>query len=261
MKIEGSGVIVAGGGSGLGLATAIALRAAGARVGVLDMNPGGWDGAYAEADVSDEEAVERAFDALAPAIGTLRVMLNTTGRQPSRGGGTSHVGISAGPGRTVTAAAFRRALEVNTLGSFILSQSAAERMIAASADDQGERGVIINTSTTVSFEGQIGTTAYAASKGAINSMTLPLAREFARYGVRVVTIAPGLFETPMFSNAKGPMVEWLRGLVQFPKRPGDASEYADCVRAVVENRMFNGDVIRLDGALRVPAGEHVWWES
>jgi len=261
MKIEGSGVIVAGGGSGLGHVTAVALREAGAKVGVLDMNPGAWDGPYAEADVSDEDAVERAFDALAPDIGTLRVMLNTTGRQVTRGGGTSHVGLCAGPGRTVTAAAFRRALEVNTLGSFILLQAAAERMIAADPDDHGERGVIINTSTTVSLEGQLGTAAYAASKGGVNAMTLPLAREFARHGVRVMTIAPGIFETPMFSNARGPMVDWLRGLVEFPDRPGHPQEYADCVRTIVENRMFNGDVIRIDGALRVPAGRHDWWES
>jgi 3-hydroxyacyl-CoA dehydrogenase/3-hydroxy-2-methylbutyryl-CoA dehydrogenase len=251
MKIDGSGVIVAGGGSGLGLATAQALRDAGARVGVLDMKQGGWDGAFAQADVADAESIERAFDALAGATGPLQVLLNTTGM--------GHSGLSAGPGRKVTAEGFRRVLDVNTLGSFLLAQAAAERMIPGEADDQGERGVIINTSSIVAMEGQIGTAAYAAAKGGINAMTLPLAREFARYGIRVMAIAPGIFETPMFSNAKGPMVDWLRGLVQFPDRPGDAGEFADGVRAIVENRMFNGTVIRLDGAYRVGPGRSDWW--
>lgn len=251
MKIEGSGVIVAGGGSGLGLVTAQALRESGARVGVLDMKRGGWDGAFAEADVADPESIERAFDALAAATGVVRVLLNTTG--------TGHSGLSAGPGRKVTAEGFRRVLDVNTLGSFLLAQAAAERMIASEADDQGERGVIINTSSIVAMEGQIGTAAYAAAKGGINAMTLPLAREFARYGIRVMTIAPGIYETPMFSNAKGPMVEWLREQVQFPDRPGDASEFAEGVKAIVTNRMFNGSVVRLDGAYRVPPGRSDWW--
>lgn len=261
MNIEGSGVVVAGGGSGLGHAAACALRDAGAKVGVIDMRQGAWDGVFAVADVSDADAVERAFDALAPTIGVLRVMLNTTGRQPALGGGASHVGISAGPGRSVTAAAFRRALEVNTLGSFILTQAAAERMIAADADDQGERGVIINTSSIVAMEGQIGTAAYAASKGGINAMTLPLAREFAPFGVRVMAIAPGIFETPMFSNAKGPMVDWLNRQVQFPARPGAPDEFAQAVSSIVENRMFNGTVLRIDGAMRVPPGRREWWGS
>lgn len=253
MKIEGSGVIVAGGGSGLGNVTANLLRDAGAKVGVLDLKRGVWDGAFAEADVADEHSVEGAFDALAPATGVVRILLNTTG--------TGHSGLSAGPYRKVTAAGFRRVLDVNTLGSFILAQVAAEHMLAADPDVQGERGVIINTSSIVAMEGQIGTAAYAAAKGAINAMTLPLAREFARYGIRVMTIAPGIFETPMFSNAKGPMVDWLREQVQFPRRPGEASEFAEGVRAIVENRMFNGTVVRLDGAYRVPPGRSDWWEG
>lgn len=252
MKIEGNGVIVAGGSSGLGLATALHLRDRGAQVGVIDQRRGdGWDGPFAQADVADDVAVERAFDALAPDIGTLRILLNTTG--------TGHSGLSAGPGRKVTAAGFRRVLEVNTLGSFILAQAAAERMIASDPDEAGERGVIVNTSSIVALEGQIGTAAYAAAKGGVNAMTLTLAREFARYGVRAMVIAPGIFETPMFTNAKGPMVDWLRDQVQFPSRPGDASEFAAMVAHIVENRMLNGEVIRLDGAYRVPPGRHDWW--
>lgn len=251
MRIEGSGIIVAGGGSGLGHRTATMLRDAGARVGVLDLKPGAWDGAFAEADVADQASVARAFDALAPAVGTLRVLLNTTG--------TGHSGLSAGPGRKVTAAGFRRVLDVNTLGSFILAQAAAERMIGSDADEEGERGVIVNTSSIVAQEGQIGTAAYAAAKGGIDAMTLPLAREFARYGVRVLTIAPGIYETPMFSNARGPMVDWLREQVQFPRRPGHADEFAEAVLHMIHNRMFNGTTFRIDGAYRVPPGRSDWW--
>ena len=261
MEIAGSGAVVAGGGSGLGLAAAQMLRAGGAAVGVLDLDRGDWDGPFAAADVADEDAVERALDALAPDVGTLRILLNTTGRQPARGGGASHVGLTAGPGRSVTAAAVRRALDVNALGAFILTQAAAERMIAASPMTGGERGIIVNTSSIVAMEGQIGTVAYAASKGAINAMTLPLAREFARYGVRVMAIAPGIFDTPMFANARGAMVDWLRAQTQFPPRPGLSEEFAAAVRAIVQNPMFNGDVVRLDGAMRVPPGEHDWWRS
>lgn len=259
MKIEGTAVVVAGGGSGLGHAAACALRDAGAAVGVLDMHRGAWDGAFAAADVADEQAVDRALTQLERDTGRLRALLNTTGRQVGAGGGTSHTGLCAGPGRTVTADAFRRTLEVNTLGSFILSQAAAERMIPADPDAAGERGVIIHTSSIVATEGQIGTAAYAASKGGIDAMTLPLAREFARYGVRVVTIAPGIFETPMFANARGPMVDWLREQVQFPARPGEPGEFAQAVRAVIENPMFNGTVLRVDGAYRVPPGRTDWW--
>ena len=251
MKIEGNGAIVAGGGSGMGLDVAQRLRAAGAKVGVIDLKPGGWDGDWAEADVADEATVERAFDKLTPIVGTPRMLLNTTG--------TGHSGLSAGPGRKVTAAGFRRVLDVNTLGSFILIQAAAERMIAADPDEEGERGVIINTSSIVAQEGQIGTAAYAAAKGGIDAMTLPLAREFAQYGVRVMTIAPGIYETPMFTNAKGPMVAWLREQVQFPKRPGHPSEFTDAVLHMFGNRMFNGTTFRIDGAYRVPPGRSDWW--
>jgi 3-hydroxyacyl-CoA dehydrogenase / 3-hydroxy-2-methylbutyryl-CoA dehydrogenase len=251
MNIDGSGVIVAGGGSGLGHASALALRDAGAKVGVIDLRQGAWDGAFAEADVVDEASVGRAFDALAPETGTLRVLLNTTG--------AGHSGLSAGPGRKVTGAGFRRVLEVNTLGSFLLAQAAAERMIASDPDEEGERGVILWTSSIVAQEGQIGTAAYAAAKGGIDAMTLPLAREFARYGIRVLTIAPGIYETPMFSNANGPMVDWLREQVQFPRRPGHASEFADAVVHMIGNRMFNGTTFRIDGAYRVPPGRSDWW--
>lgn len=251
MRIEGSGAIVAGGGSGLGHATAVALRDAGARVGVLDLARGAWDGEAALADIADEAAVDWAVAALDAAIGPVRIVVNTTG--------VGHSGLSAGPGRRVTAAGFRRVLDVNTLGSFILAQAVAERMIAREPDEAGERGVIVNTSSIVAQEGQIGTAAYAAAKAGIDGMTLPLAREFAPHGIRVLTIAPGIYETPMFTAAKGPMVAWLREQVQFPARPGHAGEFADAVLHLVHNRMFNGTTVRIDGAYRVPPGRSDWW--
>ncbi len=242
---------MAGGGSGLGLATAQFLQERGAKVGVLDLRRGAWTGPFAMADVADEAQVSAAFDTLGQELGVIRSLLNTTG--------VGHSGLSAGPGRKVTAAGFRRVLEVNTLGSFILAQALVERLVDAEPDAQGERGVIVNTSSIVAMEGQIGTAAYAAAKGGVNAMTLPLAREFARFGIRVATIAPGIFETPMFSNARGPMVDWLRDQVQFPSRPGDAIEFAEMVAHIAQNRMVNGTVVRLDGAYRVPPGRHDWW--
>lgn len=227
------------------------LHRQGAKVGVLDLKRGSWDGPFGKADVADEDQVGTAFDALRMELGPVRGLLNTTG--------IGHSGLSAGPGRKVTADGFRRALEVNTLGSFILAQAMVERLIDEEPDAAGERGVIVNTSSIVAMEGQIGTAAYAAAKGGVNAMTLPLAREFARFGVRVVTIAPGIFETPMFSNARGPMVDWLRDQVQFPDRPGDAIEFAEMVAHITHNRMMNGTVVRLDGAYRVPPGRHDWW--
>ena len=254
MRIAGSGIIVAGGSSGLGLETARHLEQAGAVVAILDMKPNpDWAGPFAAADVSDADQVSAAIDTLVARLPGLHALVNTTG--------TGHSGLSAGPGKKVTAEGFRRVLDVNTLGSFLLAQAAAERMIDNAPDPDGERGIIVNTSSIVAMEGQIGTAAYAAAKAGIHGMTLPLAREFARHGIRVMAIAPGIFETPMFSNARGPMVDWLREQVQFPARPGDASEFAGFVAHVIENRMLNGTVVRLDGAYRVPPGRHDWWED
>lgn len=255
MKITDSGVLVTGGASGLGLAAAQALRSAGARVGVIDIaGPGGWDGAFQQADVSDDEGVRRAFAALRPEIGELRALVNPAG--------TSGSGLCIGPGPTVDLARFRRALEVNTLGSFIMCRLAAQEMAGLEPNEDGERGVLINVSSIVSLEGQLGTAGYAAAKGGINAMTLPLAREFAPFGIRVMTVACGIFETPMFragGSAKGGMVEWLLDQVQFPARPGHPSEFAAMVRHIIENPMLNGDVLRLDGAFRVPPGTRQMW--
>lgn len=256
MQVAGSGVVVTGGASGLGLATARLLREAGARVGVIDIQGAGdWDGDFHRADVSDEAQVQAAFDALAPRLGPLRAMVNPAG--------TGGSGLSAGPGATLEVARFRRSLEVNTLGSFIMCKTAAGLMLGNEPDTNGERGVLINVSSIVAMEGQLGTSAYAAAKGGINAMTLPLAREYAPLGIRVMTIAPGIFETPMFraGGASNGMVPWLEEQVQFPARTGRPEEFAALVRHILENPMLNGEVIRLDGAFRVPPGTRAMWSS
>lgn len=253
MEIAGKGVVITGGASGLGLATARALTQAGARVGVIDReSPGGWDGAFAAADVSDAAAVEAAFAALRAETGPVYAVVNCAG-----GGGS---GLCVGPGATLTPEIFARALMVNTLGSFNCCRAAAAGMIGNAPDAAaGERGVLINIASIVAHEGQVGTSGYAAAKGGILAMTLPLAREFAQFGIRVMTISPGIFETPMFQNAKGPMVTWLREQVQFPHRAGDAPEFAKMVAHIISNPFLNGEVIRLDGAFRVPAGDAAWF--
>jgi 3-hydroxyacyl-CoA dehydrogenase/3-hydroxy-2-methylbutyryl-CoA dehydrogenase len=255
MKIEGSGFVVTGGASGLGLAAAKALRERGAQVGVLDVAEcGGWDGAFAKADVSNEEQVAAALASLKAELGPVRGMLNAAG-----GGGA---GLCLGDDATLTVAGFRRSLEINALGSFIMATHVGRLMLESEPDHNGERGVLINVSSIVALEGQMGTAGYACSKGGINAMTLPLAREFARFGIRVMTIAPGIFETPMFNaggDALGVMNRGLREAVQFPARPGDPSEFGAAVAHIVENPMFNGHVLRLDGAYRVPPGDPSWW--
>lgn len=251
MQLAGAGVVVSGGGSGLGLASARRFREAGARVGVIDLAPGDWDGPFARADARVEREVAAGFDDLATEIGAVRGALNCAGA-----GGS---GLCAGPGATLDVDTFRRVLEIHALGAFVICKVAAERMFGNPPDAADERGVLVNVSSIVAMEGQVGTSAYAAAKGGVNAMTLPLAREFAPFGVRVVTIAPGIFETPMFTQAKGRMVAWLREQVQFPARPGQPDEFAAMVRSVFENPMLNGEVIRLDGAFRVPPGEREWW--
>jgi 3-hydroxyacyl-CoA dehydrogenase/3-hydroxy-2-methylbutyryl-CoA dehydrogenase len=255
MDVAGRGIVVTGGASGLGLASAQLLREAGAHVGVIDVaGRGGWDGAFQQADVSDEAGVRQALAALRAELGELRGLVNPAGASGS--------GLCIGPDKTAGVERFRRALEVNTLGSFIMCTQMAEAMLEMQPDENGERGVLILVSSIVSLEGQLGTAGYAAAKGGINAMTLPLAREFAPWGIRVMTIAPGIFETPMFragGSARGGMVEWLEEQVQFPARPGHPREFAAMVRHIFANQMLNGFVLRLDGAYRVPAGSHAMW--
>jgi len=244
---------VTGGGSGLGGATAAALAGAGARVVIVDLPqsrgaehaaslPNG--ARFAPADVTDEAAVERAV-AMADEDGGLRVLVNCAGLGPA----AKVVGRDGAP---MPMEHFTRIVSVNLLGTFNCIRLAAARMVRAAPDDDGERGVIVNTASIAAFDGQIGQSAYSASKGGIVGMTLPLARDLARDGVRVVTIAPGTFDTPLLAGAPQNVRDALGAAVPFPSRLGRPPEFAALVLHIVANAMLNGEVIRLDGAMRMP---------
>jgi len=252
MQIEGQAAIVSGGASGLGRATARALAAAGVKVAILDIN----EMAAAEtaretgglaigADVTAAGSVEAAFAAARERHGPLRIAVNCAGI------GTA--GRIIGRDGPLPLDAFRRVIEVNLIGSFNIMRIAATEMSALDPLADGERGIIVSTASAAAYEGQIGQAAYSASKGGIVALTLPAARELARYGVRVVAIAPGLFATPMLQGLPQTIRESLAASVPFPSRLGRPEEYADLVLHLCRNAMINGEVIRLDGALRMAA--------
>lgn len=242
MRIDDCAALVTGGASGLGAATAAALAAAGARVVVLDL-PAAVEGRRdaVGGDVLDESAVASAV-ALAGSLAPLRIVVNCAG--------------VATPGRTLgrdgpmPLDVFERVLRINTVGTFNVVRLAAAAMAETEPVD-GERGVIVNTASVAAFDGQIGQAAYAASKGAVAAMTLPLAREFAAALIRVVTIAPGIFDTPMMAGLPEAARTSLGAQVPHPSRLGRPEEYAALVRHVCENAMLNGETIRLDGAIRM----------
>ena len=248
MELAGCVALVTGGASGLGLATATALTAGGATVVVADL-PGSdgqaaadrLGGAFLATDVTDEASVQAAVD-LAASLGPLRVTVNCAGiGTPGRVLGRS------GP---LPLDQFARVVTVNLVGTFNVLRLAAQAMVATDPV-AGERGVVVNTASVAAFDGQVGQAAYAASKGGVVGMTLPLARDLAASLVRVVTIAPGLFDTPMLQGLPEPARQSLGAQVPHPSRLGDPAEYAALVRHVVENPMLNGEVIRLDGAIRM----------
>jgi NAD(P)-dependent dehydrogenase (short-subunit alcohol dehydrogenase family) len=253
MEISGAGAIVTGGASGLGEATARQLAERGASVAVLDFNAERASQVAAEigghavkCDVTSEEGTRDAVQEAVQKLGNLRVCVNCAG--------IDIAGRIVGRDGPMPLATFRRVIEVNLVGTFnVMRLAAAEMMKLAPLDAGGERGVIINTSSTAATEGQIGQSPYAASKAGISGLTLQAAREFARFGIRVVTIAPGLFRTPMWDGAPEEVYKALETIMQFPKRMGEASEFAKLAGHIVENVMLNGEVIRLDGALRMPA--------
>ena len=199
---------------------------------------------FVEVDVTDEAAVSRAVEA-AVALGPLRVLVNAAGI-----GGARRILGREGP---MPLGEFVRVVQVNLVGTFNALRLAAAAMAEAPPDEEGERGVIVNTASVAAFEGQIGQAAYSASKGGVVGLTLPAARELARWGIRVVTIAPGVFDTPMVGALPEPVRTSLAGQVPFPPRLGRPDEYAALVQHIVENPMLNGAVIRLDGALRMAA--------
>ena len=250
MEIAGHAAIVSGGASGLGRATVEALAAAGAKVTILDINERAASAAAEETggfaigcDVTDAAAVETAFAAGCQRNGPARIAVNCAG--------VGTPGRIIGRDGPLSLDAFRRVIEVNLIGSFNLLRVAAAEMSTLDPLADGERGIIVSTASVAAYEGQIGQAAYSASKGGIVSMTLPAARELARYGVRVAAIAPGVFETPMVQGLPPNVQQSLAASVPFPNRLGRPAEYAALVLHLCRNPMINGEVIRLDGALRM----------
>ncbi|MFB7890699.1 SDR family NAD(P)-dependent oxidoreductase [Microbacterium sp. NPDC056044] len=250
MSIGGSSALVTGGASGLGLATAKRLAAAGAKVVIVDLpsSPGAaaaeeLGGVFAPADVTDPAAVAAAVE-VAVAHGPLRVVVNCAGIAPP-------AKVLDREGEPSPLAGFAKIVQINLIGTYnVISQTAAA-MARTDADADGSRGVIVNTASVAAFDGQIGQPAYAASKGGVHAMTLPIARELARYGIRVCTIAPGIMETPMLAGLPQAAQDSLGQQVPYPQRLGRPDEYAALVMSIVDNGYLNGETIRLDGAIRM----------
>ena len=234
--------LVTGGASGLGRAAALALKARGYKVVVLDLRRGEEDLPYVEGDVVREGDVERAV-AEAMAQGPLLAVVNAAGIGLAR-----KILGREGPHDLES---FRKVVEVNLVGTFNVLRLAAWAMRENPPDGEGQRGVIVNTASVAAYEGQIGQAAYAASKGGVVALTLPAARELAEWGIRVVTIAPGLFDTPLLQGLPEKAKASLAEQVPFPRRLGRPEEYAALVLHILENPMLNGEVVRLDGALRM----------
>jgi NAD(P)-dependent dehydrogenase (short-subunit alcohol dehydrogenase family) len=252
MEIRGGRFLVTGGGSGLGRATARALAEAGGMVGVLDRDGDaarrtaeeiGAGGVAWVADVTDADAVGAAVAGMVERWGGLDGVVNCAGIVVAR--------RTLGRDGPHPLDQFQRVIQVNLIGTFNVVRLAAAAMVKNPPGPDGERGVVVMTASVAAFDGQIGQAAYAASKGGVASLTLPLAREFARDGIRVMAIAPGIFDTPMMGMLPEPARASLAQQVPFPARLGDPAEYALLVRHILENRMLNGEVIRLDGAIRM----------
>jgi NAD(P)-dependent dehydrogenase (short-subunit alcohol dehydrogenase family) len=243
VKLEGSTFLVTGGGSGLGAATARTLADGGADVVVADLREGDGPGRFVETDVRKEESVRRAVSTAVDEFGALNGAVNCAGI-----GWAELVFGRDGPHDLER---FRRVVAVNLIGTFNVVRLAAEAISRAEPSESGERGVIVNTASVAAFEGQVGQVAYAASKGGVLGMTLPIARELSRFGIRCCTIAPGIMDTPMMGQASEEVRGSLGAQVVFPKRFGRPDEYAALVRHIVENEYLNGEVFRLDGGIRM----------
>ncbi|MGH8481385.1 MAG: 3-hydroxyacyl-CoA dehydrogenase [Nevskiaceae bacterium] len=252
MKIPGSTFIVTGGASGLGAATVRHLAGLGAHVLIADLNEDaghalerdiGAAALFERVDVASEADAKHAVAAAIQHFGALHGLVNCAG--------IATPGKVLGKDGPLPLETYERVIRINLVGTFNLLRLAAEAMAKHEPNAEGERGVIVNTASVAAFDGQIGQPAYAASKAGVAGMTLPVARELARFGIRVVTIAPGLFETPMMAGLPAEVQESLGKTVPFPPRLGRPAEYAQLVQAIVENPMLNGETIRLDGALRM----------
>jgi NAD(P)-dependent dehydrogenase (short-subunit alcohol dehydrogenase family) len=249
MDIEGNVFLITGGASGLGAATARLVTGQGGKAVLADMNEAAGielarelNGEFVKCDVSQEADAQRAVDA-ALKLGTLRGLVNCAGIAPA----SKTVGRD-GPHPLEL---FSKVIAVNLIGTFNMIRLAASAMSKNDPNDAGERGVIVNTASVAAYDGQIGQAAYAASKSGVAGMTLPIARDLSRSGIRVMTIAPGLFETPMLLGMPQDVQDALGAMVPFPSRLGKPDEYAMLVKQIFENPMLNGEVIRLDGAIRM----------
>jgi NAD(P)-dependent dehydrogenase (short-subunit alcohol dehydrogenase family) len=249
MQIENNVFIVTGGASGLGAATARMLAAAGGKVVIADVQAEAGSalaaelgGRFVRCDVT-QEADGLAAVAAATALGTLRGLVNCAGVAPAI--------KTVGKDGPHPLEAFQRAVNINLVGTFNMARLAADAMGKTEAAGSGERGIIINTASVAAYDGQIGQAAYGASKAAVVGLTLPMARDLARSGIRVMTIAPGIFETPMLMGMPEEVRDALGKMVPFPPRLGLPAEYAHLARAIIENVMLNGETIRLDGAIRM----------
>ena len=250
MKPHGHAAIVTGGASGLGAETARALAAAGAQVAIFDKNAdlaahvaSEIGGVAVPCDVSSAASAVTAMSAARRAHGVARILVSCAGI-----GGSARIVGKQGP---MPLEQFERTIAVNLVGTFNMMRLAAHDMIVQEPLDDGERGVIVSTTSVAAFEGQVGQAAYAASKGGISSLTLPAARELAQFGIRVLAIAPGLFFTPLLGELPPDVQASLAASIPFPKRLGHADEYARLVLHMIENLSLNGEVVRLDGALRL----------
>jgi NAD(P)-dependent dehydrogenase (short-subunit alcohol dehydrogenase family) len=254
MQFSNHTFLIAGGGSGLGAATAKLFAAQGANIVIADINRDGGEATanaiggnakFIETNVTDEASVQAAVALCQSAFSSIHGAVNCAGVAP----GERVVGKTGAH----SLANFSRTVSINLIGTFNVIRLAAAAMSTQAPDANGTRGVIINTSSVASFEGQIGQAAYAASKAGVNGMTLPIARELAKFGIRVVTIAPGIFDTPMLQGMSDEIRASLGAQVPFPPRLGTPEEYAALAKHVVENEVLNGTVIRLDGAIRMGA--------
>lgn len=252
MKISDVSALVTGGASGLGEAVVRAVVAAGGKAAILDLADDkgaklegelGERAMYCKTDVTSEQDVARAVERVAQKFGMINVVVNSAGITVSA--------RTVGKKGPMDLKQFERAITVNLIGTFNVIRLAAMRMSANPPTEEGERGVIINTASIAAFDGQIGQAAYAASKGGVVGMTLPIARDLASYGIRNVTIAPGIFDTPMMASLSEEVRTSLGQSIPFPQRLGRPDEFAGMVLHVIENTMLNGETIRLDGALRM----------
>jgi NAD(P)-dependent dehydrogenase (short-subunit alcohol dehydrogenase family) len=250
MDIKGHVAIVTGGASGLGAASAERLAAAGAKVALLDVNVQAAEtlarklgGIAVQCDVTSDTSAEAALTTVREQYGAGRVLVNCAGIGPPK-----RIVGRDGP---MPLADFRRVIEINLIGTFNMMRLAAADMARLDPFADGERGVIVSTASVAAFEGQIGQAAYASSKGGVAALTMPAARELAQFGIRVMTIAPGIFATPMLAALPQEAQDSLGASVPFPKRLGQPAEFAELVSFIVQNRYLNGEIIRLDGALRM----------